>query len=112
MPMSKSRKNNRSHRSILVVAAHPDDEVLGCGATVAQHTAQGDSVHILILAEGLTSRDNLRDPVKQRTGLQRLAKTAQSVGRLLGVKDVQLHGFPDNRMDTVARLDVVKVVEH
>ena len=48
-------------KNVLVVAAHPDDEILGCGATICKHTKQGDVVHIIIMAEGLTSRDDKRD---------------------------------------------------
>ena len=46
---------------VLVVAAHPDDEVLGCGGTLALHTDRGDECHILIMAEGLTSRSHQQD---------------------------------------------------
>ncbi|MCY4318273.1 MAG: PIG-L family deacetylase, partial [Alphaproteobacteria bacterium] len=38
--------------SVLVIAAHPDDEILGCGGTLARHTAGGDVVHLLSVAEG------------------------------------------------------------
>ena len=41
---------------VLVIAAHPDDEVLGCGGTIARHSEIGDNVQILIVAEGATSR--------------------------------------------------------
>ena len=97
--------------NILVVAAHPDDEILGCGATLAKHVQRGDRVDILVLAEGLTSRDDRRDVFKRKKDLRRLADAAQKAGRLLGVRSVQLHDFPDNRMDSVTRLDVVKVIE-
>ena len=46
---------NQRQKSILVIAAHPDDEVIGCGGTIAKHTENGDKVHILIAA-GATSR--------------------------------------------------------
>ena len=41
--------------SVLVVAAHPDDEVLGCGGIIARHADVGDKVQVLIVAEGSTS---------------------------------------------------------
>jgi len=97
--------------TILVVAAHPDDEVLGCGASVAKWVDAGIDVHVLILAEGATSRDKVRSREKRIGELSALAKAAQTAGKILGVNSVQLLDFPDNRMDSVDRLEVIKVVE-
>ena len=97
--------------SILVVAAHPDDEVLGCGASIAKWTEAGNEVHVLILAEGATSRDAVRNPGNRIDELSALAKAAHSSGDLLGVTSVRLLNFPDNRMDSVDRLEVIKIVE-
>ena len=96
---------------ILIIAAHPDDEVLGCGGTIAKHVQNGDEVHVVILAEGVTSRDKVRERESRAGELSQLAQVAQEVGRILGVQSVELHDFPDNRMDSVDLLDVVKVVE-
>ena len=96
--------------NILVVAAHPDDEVLGCGGTIARLASEGYNVHVLILGEGITSRYD--DPAKADQKLiNALHERAQAVGALLGAKDVTVADFPDNRFDTVALLDIVKVVE-
>ena len=46
------------NKKVLVVVAHPDDEVLGCGGTIAKHINNGDSVSVLILADGETSRES------------------------------------------------------
>lgn len=97
--------------SILVVAAHPDDEVLGCGATMARHAARGDSVHVLILAEGVTSRSAKRDRKTARAQLSALARCAEQANSILGASSVSLERFPDNRLDSVDRLDLIKVVE-
>ncbi len=96
---------------ILIIAAHPDDEILGCGGTIARHVQNGDEVHVLILAEGLTSRDKERERDKRADELSALAQAAREAGRILGVRSVELRDFPDNRMDAVDLLDVVKVVE-
>ncbi|MCD5401737.1 PIG-L family deacetylase [candidate division NPL-UPA2 bacterium] len=98
-------------KKILVIAAHPDDEVLGCGATIAKYSQGGAEVHVVILAEGLTSRDNQREREKHATGLSELAQAAQEANKILGVSSVTLHDFPDNRLDSLARLDVIKIVE-
>jgi LmbE family N-acetylglucosaminyl deacetylase len=92
--------------SVLVVAAHPDDEVLGCGGTVARLAGAGEQVHIAILGEGATSRAGAPAGA---TGA--LAAQAQEAGRALGAAEVVCLGLPDNRFDTLALLDVVQAVE-
>lgn len=100
-----------SKKRILVIVAHPDDEVLGCGATIAQHTKHGDEVHTVILAEGITSRDK-KCTRKQRTSeLSELAHAAHRAKDILSVASLNLHDFPDNRMDSLELLDVIKVIE-
>lgn len=97
--------------SILVVAAHPDDEVLGCGGAMVKHIENGDEVHVLILAEGMTSRDLKRNRESRSSDLSKLAQSAKKANDIIGVTSLYLHDFPDNRMDSVDLLDVVKVIE-
>lgn len=97
---------------VLVVAAHPDDEVLGCGGTILRHTSNADTVRILILAEGVTSRDPLRDKEKHSVELAQLHADSTEAAKRLGAESVRLCSFPDNRMDRLDLLDVVKEVEH
>lgn len=98
--------------TILIVAAHPDDEILGCGGTIARRTAEGDEVHVLILAEGITSRGLEQDRQRQAPAVQILREQAQKAHALLGTSTLNFHDFPDNRMDSVDLIDVIKVVEH
>jgi LmbE family N-acetylglucosaminyl deacetylase len=95
---------------VLVVAAHPDDEVLGCGGTIARLAREGAEVHIAILGEGETSRGDKREPA-DRERVKALHARSRQAAKALGAK--QLHAFelPDNRFDTVPLLDVVKIVE-
>ncbi len=99
------------HKRVLIVAAHPDDEVLGCGGTVIRHVQAGDTVKTSILAEGITSRDTVRDEALRRDELDRLQIQSAEAARIMGVCEVKLFGFPDNRMDRVDLLDVVKAIE-
>jgi LmbE family N-acetylglucosaminyl deacetylase len=96
----------------LVIAAHPDDEVLGCGGTIARLAGEGHTVHVVILAEGLTSRGAQRDRATHQSELSALASVARHAGKILGAASVELLDFPDNRMDSIDRLDIVKVVEN
>ena len=101
----------KNKNKIAVVCAHPDDEVLGCGGTIAKHVQAGDEAYVLILAEGVTSRDINRNPENRSLELSELVQDAQKANNILGVTSLVIKNFPDNRMDSVAMLDVVKVVE-
>lgn len=96
--------------SVLVVAAHPDDEVLGCGGTIARLTQEGHDVYIAILGEGVTPRYEKREEADQ-TLVKELQGRCKKAAGLLGVKDLFLYDLPDNRFDTVPLLDVVKIIE-
>lgn len=93
-------------KTVLVVAAHPDDEVLGCGGTIAAHRLKGDQVHVAILAQGLASRGEVDEA--ERARLHQAARDAQTI---LGAASLSLFDFPDNRLDSIDLLDLVKVVE-
>ncbi len=94
----------------LVVAAHPDDEVLGCGGTMARLAAAGESVHVAILGEGVSARAASRKDA-DRSQIEALRRQSREAAALLGVKEVHSFDLPDNRFDTVPLLDVVKIVE-
>ena len=96
-----------SEKVILVVAAHPDDEVLGCAGIVARHVNDGDKVHMVFMSDGVTSRISVNhEEVKERK------QAAINASNILGIKRKPIFlGFPDNRMDTVALLDIVQILE-
>ncbi len=95
---------------VLVLAAHPDDEVLGCGGTIARLSQEGHEVHIAILGEGITSRYE-NPSAADKALLQQLESNCQKAAEIMGAKELHRHNFPDNRLDSVDLLDVVKVVE-
>ena len=75
--------NDKSN--ILVVAAHPDDEVLGCGGTIKRLSSEGHNVYTAILGEGITSRDGLNKDEKE-SKVEHLKEAAKEAGRLLGTE--------------------------
>lgn len=95
---------------VMVFAAHPDDEVLGCGATIARHARAGDEVRIHILGEGMTSRWEDSD-AGDRERVDDLRDHAMKAGKLLGASQVIMHDLPDNRFDSVPLLEIVKRIE-
>lgn len=99
------------NKRILIIAAHPDDEILGCGGTVARLIKEGYEAFTLILGEGVTSRDERRDKDKRNVEIEELKKCACNANKMIGIKDVFLCDFQDNRFDTVPLLDIVKSIE-
>lgn len=96
--------------NVLILAAHPDDEVLGCGGTIARLADAGHAVHIAVLGEGITSRYATREAARQ-TELTALQACSRAAAGVLGATDLFLHDLPDNRFDTVPLLEVVKHIE-
>ena len=92
-----------------MVAAHPDDEVLGCGGLMARFRKEGHAVFTLILGEGIVSRKP--GDGKNRLEIEALKKAALRANRILGVKKVFFRSFPDNKFDTAPMLDIVRAVE-
>jgi LmbE family N-acetylglucosaminyl deacetylase len=101
----------KENKKLLIVAAHPDDEVLGCGATVAKLVKSGWTAYTLILGEGVTSRSDTRDPAKQNKELIALRESMERANRIIGVKEVFTSNLPDNRFDGVDMLEIVKTIE-
>ena len=94
-------------RSVLVVASHPDDEVLGCGGTIAKHSAKGDSVAVLFLADGVAAR-NPAEFGQAADGRRYAAETACG---LLGATDLTFLPYPDNQLDQVPLLQLAQEIE-
>lgn len=93
-------------KSVLVVAAHPDDEALGCGGIIARHVDDGDTVNVLFLTDGVSARgaDNIAAAAQRNTAAIRACG-------LLGASTPVFNALPDNRLDSVDLLDVVQLVE-
>jgi len=90
-------------RRVLAIAAHPDDEVLGCGGTLALHVDAGDRVTTLIACEG--------ESLRYGAGGVNQASHIQEAGKVLGVHEVRVLGFPDQKLDTLSLVDVILPLE-
>jgi len=93
------------NKTILVIAAHSDDEALGCSGVIARHVAEGDNVHLLFMTDGVASRSGSGD------GDNRLT-SAHSASKILRVTSFTNLNFPDNQMDSIPLLSIVKEVEN
>lgn len=94
-------------KTILVVVAHADDDVLGCGGTIARHAANGDAVHVVYVADGVSSRE----VGGMATQIAARQQAARSAGAILGVHSATFLGLPDNRLDSIPLLDIVRPLE-
>lgn len=101
----------RSKRVMLVVA-HPDDELLGLGASMHRLIHEfGVIAHVVILGEGITSRSDVRDTEKWQQELKIHRSNIKMAQAAIGYASVSIYDFADNRFDTVALLDIIKVIE-
>jgi len=93
--------NLKRYNRVLVLAAHPDDETLGCGGTIAKFSSQGCDVRLLTFTDGISAREK---------GDRR--SQVEKVSKILGISGHVCFDFPDNRMDSVPLLDVTRKIEN
>lgn len=93
----------------LIIAAHPDDEVLGCGGAILKLTRAGAEVHLAFLADGIGARNP--DPAQRQAELAQRRAAAEAAGRILGVASLNFDDLPDNRLDSIPLLDITQKVE-
>lgn len=95
-----------TQKTVLVIVSHPDDEAIGCGGTIAYFSDIGYKVSLLVLSNGIDSRDEVadNDGVSRNTAMSKSAK-------ILGISKIYCEDFPDNSMDSVPMLSIVKSIE-
>jgi LmbE family N-acetylglucosaminyl deacetylase len=106
--MLESLRNKR----ILLVVAHPDDEILGLGATMNKLIQEyGVQTHVIILGEGITSRSEVHNTEAWKQELEIHHSNIHLAQKAIGYHGVSLFNLPDNRFDSVPLLDVIKIIE-
>ncbi|MDR0920003.1 MAG: PIG-L family deacetylase [Oscillospiraceae bacterium] len=96
---------------ILTIAAHPDDEILGCGGFINRLTDSKDVAECLILATGATSRHTKENEESEKEIIL-LHNNAKEATSTIGYSEIYFEKFPDNRMDDVDLLDIIKIIEN
>ena len=93
-------------KNILVVVAHTDDETLGLGGTIARHSLMGDKVYGISMTDGLSSRVKVN---KKKIKLRE--KASENAAKIIGLNWLKAANFPDNAIDTIPILKVIKIIE-
>ncbi len=91
------------NKTVLIIGAHPDDEILGVGGTVRRHVLEGDTVHALVICEGTTMRYKGQD--------MQQAVQGRRAADILGVASLELLNFPDQHLDTISLVDIITSIE-
>jgi LmbE family N-acetylglucosaminyl deacetylase len=94
---------------ILVIAAHPDDEVLGMGGTIARLTDEGNDVHLLIVTDGSSSQ--YRDDPNLKSIIDEKKRETAESSRILGIKSITYSNLPDMKLDSIPHVEVNKAIE-
>ena len=90
------------NKKVLIIAAHPDDELLGCGGAIIRHVQSGDIVNAIILCEGESMRSQ---------DSNNKANAITEAGNLLGLSSVKCVGLPDQHLDAIPIVEVITPIE-
>lgn len=96
---------------VSVVAAHPDDELIGVGGTILKHISNGDKIQILIICEGKSSR-YMKFEDMDRSILDYYHGETTSAMKIMKIDNYQVCNYPNNRLDTMPLLDIIKTIQN
>ena len=96
-------------KKILVIAAHPDDETLGCGGTIARLVKNNHVADVVFLSSGVGARKKTINSKNQEIKIRK--SHAKSACNLLGFNKIKFYDLPDNSFETLPRLKINKIIE-
>ena len=99
-------------QKVLVVAAHPDDEVLGLGGALLKHHAAGDKISVMFMSDGVTGREFVYNLEARNKEIQERKNMAFSAGTLFGSDDITFLNLPNLRMDNQYLMELTKHIEY
>jgi LmbE family N-acetylglucosaminyl deacetylase len=91
--------------NILVIAAHPDDEVLGMGATIKKLSKKREQIHLCVVSEGASAQYEDEKMIKVRR------ESCLKSSKLLGIRQIKFLDFPDMRLDSIPHLEINRELE-
>lgn len=97
--------NKKDQEKILVICAHPDDETLGLGGTLKNHSDKGDEINIMFFADGQFGRDS------SKKGIERRQNQGRAAGKILGIKEMHFLNYKDQYLETISLVDLSTKME-
>lgn len=99
----------RVNKKILIVVAHPDDEVLGCAGTIINYIKKGFKVDLITLTDGIGAREIKKNKlsIEKKRRINALMKSS----KILGINNILNFDFPDNKLDSIPLLEIIKPIE-
>ena len=95
----------------LIIAAHPDDEVLGCGGLISKYRRLGISFKVVFVGEGSSCRFDDPNSEESLAAVKQRTESAKKALSFLGVREFEFHDFPCGRLDQVPIISINKIIE-
>ena len=95
-------------KKVLVIAAHADDDALGCGGTLAKLASQGYEIHAIYFTDGVSARKKDKDLNKK---ILNRKKNSIKASKILGIKTIKNFSYPDNQLDNIPLLKITQNIE-
>ena len=92
-------------KRVLIIVAHSDDETIGMAGTIRKHVLEGNTVNVVSMTNGVGSRSNANQSILSRK------KSANEASKILGFDWIKQFDYPDNQLDSVPLLEIIKAIE-